>query len=87
MAILSAHGFLFRPFYVFPLFAGAGVIPYADGASSRRSASMGSEKKKENNVPYPVTIAHDFKEFLSVQNGKGEPAIVVGGHAASLWAH
>jgi hypothetical protein len=47
---------------------------------------MGSEKKKENNVPYPVTIAHDFKEFLSVQNGKGEPAIVVGGHAVSLWA-
>jgi len=47
---------------------------------------MGSEKKKENNIPYPVTIAHDFKEFLSVQNGKGEPAIVVGGHAASLWA-
>jgi hypothetical protein len=47
---------------------------------------MGSEKKKENNVPYPVTIAHDFREFLSVQNGKGEPAIVVGGHAASLWA-
>lgn len=47
---------------------------------------MGSEKKKENNIPYPVTIAHDFREFLSVQNGKGEPAIVVGGHAASLWA-
>jgi hypothetical protein len=47
---------------------------------------MGSERKKENNVPYPVTIAHDFREFLSVQNGKGEPAIVVGGHAASLWA-
>jgi hypothetical protein len=47
---------------------------------------MGSEKKKENNIPYPVTIAHDFKEFLSVQNGKGEPAIVVGGHAVSLWA-
>jgi hypothetical protein len=47
---------------------------------------MGSEKKKENNVPYPVTIAHDFKEFLSVQNGKGEPAIIVGGHAANLWA-
>ncbi|HKQ36722.1 MAG TPA: hypothetical protein VJ063_01515 [Verrucomicrobiae bacterium] len=47
---------------------------------------MGSEKKRENNIPYPVTIAHDFKEFLSVQNGKGEPAIVVGGHAASLWA-
>ena len=47
---------------------------------------MGSERKKENNTPYPVTIAHDFREFLSVQNGKGEPAIVVGGHAASLWA-
>ena len=47
---------------------------------------MGSERKKENNIPYPVTIAHDFREFLSVQNGKGEPAIVVGGHAASLWA-
>ena len=40
--------------------------------------------KKER--PYPVTIAHDFKEFLEVPTCKGEPAIVVGGHAANLWA-
>jgi len=40
--------------------------------------------KKER--PYPVTLAHDFKEFLEVPMGQGEPAIVVGGHAANLWA-
>jgi hypothetical protein len=35
---------------------------------------------------YPVTTAHDFKDFLTVTDRNGEPAIVVGGHAVSLWA-
>ncbi len=35
---------------------------------------------------YPVTTAHDFKDFLTVTDRRGEPAIVVGGHAVSLWA-
>lgn len=41
-------------------------------------------KNKEH--AYPVTIARDFKEFFEVPTSKGEPAIVVGGHAANLWA-
>ena len=42
--------------------------------------------RKKKDHPYPVTIARDFKEFYEVPTRKGEPAIVVGGHAANLWA-
>jgi hypothetical protein len=42
--------------------------------------------RKNKEHAYPVTIARDFKEFLEVPTSKGEPAIVVGGHAANLWA-
>jgi hypothetical protein len=34
---------------------------------------------------YPVTTAQDFKEFVSVTDRKGDQAIVIGGHAVSLW--
>jgi hypothetical protein len=42
--------------------------------------------RRKNSHSYPVTIARDFKEFYEVPTSKGEPAIVVGGHAANLWA-
>lgn len=35
---------------------------------------------------YPVTTAHDFKDFLMVTDKNGDPAIIVGGHSVSLWA-
>ena len=35
---------------------------------------------------YPITTAHDFKDFVRVTDRRGEPAIVVGGHAVSIWA-
>jgi hypothetical protein len=35
---------------------------------------------------YPVTTADDFKEFVHVPDSKGEPPIVIGGHAVNLWA-
>ena len=41
---------------------------------------------RKDDHPYPVTIARDFKEFYEVRTGTGEQAIVVGGHAANLWA-
>jgi hypothetical protein len=35
---------------------------------------------------YPITTPHDFKDFLAVTDRNGDPAIIVGGHAVSLWA-
>jgi hypothetical protein len=35
---------------------------------------------------YPVTTAEDFKEFVHVPDRNGDPPIVIGGHAVSLWA-
>ncbi len=42
--------------------------------------------QRKNEHPYPVTIARDFKEFYEVRTSRKELAIVVGGHAANLWA-
>src|SRR6266481_6645735 len=32
------------------------------------------------------TLPEDFREIISVQNERGQLALVVGGHAANLWA-
>ena len=33
-----------------------------------------------------ATLPEDFREIISVQNERGQLALVVGGHAANLWA-
>lgn len=40
----------------------------------------------QDNHKYPITTPFDFKDFLTVTDRNGDPAIIVGGHAVSLWA-
>src|SRR5689334_16663100 len=61
-----------------------GVSP--DEIEAWQIRTEGRSMRRKTSHPYPVTIARDFKEFLEVPTSKGERAIVVGGHAANLWA-